>query len=223
MDTVSKTHELEEQISLIERESQLMLDHYQNLEESEKQTKFILHDIKNHLSTLENSMDSQISREYFDNIKSEIKKLYSSQYTERKILNILLNEKVKQADKMNIVVKIHNTDPDLTFINDFDIVTIFSNLLDNAIEGVLELPDTERNIDIYIGKIKNFIVIRTSNPCLNKINKKDDRIISSKKDHKGLGLMSIENTIQKYDGNMVVEINEDMHFTNTIMIRIPKF
>lgn len=222
IDTVSKTHELEEKISLIEKSSQMMFSHYHYLEESDKKTKFILHDIKNHLVTLENTANVENKKEYLNNIKSEIKKLYLNQYTERKILNVLLNEKVKEASRKNTIINIHNSDPDLSFISDFDIVTIFSNLLDNAMDGVNELPETERTVDLYINRIKDFIIIRTNNPCLNKPNKVKGKIVSSKKEHKGLGLMSIENTLKKYDGNMEIEVNEDMQFTNTILFCLTK-
>lgn len=56
-------------------------------------------------------------------------------YTHSKILNILFSEKQKICIEKGIEFKVHATNTELDFIKDIDIVSIFSNLLNNAIES----------------------------------------------------------------------------------------
>ena len=53
-------------------------------------------------------------------------------YTKNKVLNILFSEKQKICINKGIEFKIHASDIELGFIQDIDIVSIFSNLLEQC-------------------------------------------------------------------------------------------
>lgn len=219
LESLSQKKELEKSLYLMNENSKMLFAHYHRLEEKEKQTRLILHDIKNHLQILEKTTQEagEKGNGYLNEVKNKINELTSKIIVNRKILNILFLEKIEEASIYDIKIEFFIEDVDTTFISDFDIVTIFSNVLDNAIEAVKELNKENRKIDVYIKKINDFLMICEMNPCANILAKNKGKIVTSKKGHTGLGLQNIEQVLQKYGANMVVEIDKDLTFSNTII------
>lgn len=219
LESLSQKDELEKSIISMEEKTRMLVEYYQHLEEKEEQSRLILHDINNHLQMLEKNYQNNDS-DYFNEVKDKMKSLTSRLITNRRILNILFLEKIDIANKYNIKI-IFDIDPiDLAFIGDFDIITIFSNIMDNAIECVKELDLSDRKVTLRIKKVKDFIIIDEVNPCNSVLTKKGDKILTSKKGHAGLGLQSISKVLKKYDANMVVAIDEKQIFHNTIMFTL---
>lgn len=90
-----------------------------------------------------------------------------------------------------------------------DICTIFSNIIDNAIEAV-SLVEGNKYIDISLRKHNNYLVISEKNPCKNKVTIVDNSIDSTKKDHgnHGFGLVNIKEVVGKYDWDVNLSVNE---------------
>lgn len=55
------------------------------------------------------------------------------------------------------------------------------------------------------------MVIKIKNPAPQKFNKKEDgTLLSTKENHKGLGLSSVRNTVEKYHGDMQIKYTDQM-------------
>ncbi|MGX8851066.1 sensor histidine kinase [Amedibacillus sp. YH-ame10] len=219
LEALSQKNELEKSLYVMSEKSRMLFQHYHSLEEKEEQTRRILHDIKNHLQVLEKAVQETgvEEKEYLNEVKNTIDQLTTKVIIDRKILNILFIEKIEEASKYKIEIRFHIDHVDTSFIKDFDIITIFSNILDNAIDAVKEVPEKDRLIDINIRKVYDFLLICEMNPCMNTLQKNKGKILTNKKGHSGLGLQNIEQVLKNYDANMVVEIDEDLMFSNTIM------
>lgn len=222
LEKLSQKNELEKSLYVMSESSRMLFKYYRSLEEKEEQTKFILHDIKNHLQVLEKEVQEKKGEDnnYLNEVKNTINKLTTREIIDRKILNILFLEKIEYASKLNIKIKFDIDKIDTSFIKDFDIITIFSNILDNAIDAVKELPEKDRLIEINIKRIHDFLLICEMNPCINELKKNREKILTNKDGHSGLGLQNIERVLKNYDANMVVEIDDDLMFSNTIMFTL---
>ncbi len=223
--SISQKYEMQQKLNVLELNHQLILDHYHSVQENAKENSVIIHDIKNHLQVLKTSIDQNENnvseREYLKMIEAKVGSLSPVIYSKRKILNILFCEKLREAKKYDIQIEYHiQKDIEFSFISDFDLITIFANLLDNAIDASKEIAKEHRKINLHIRKIKKFIVIKETNFCNNEIMKKDNVIVSSKPGHSGLGLYSMQKTLDKYEANMLVEIDEAHQFSNTILISL---
>ena len=95
-----------------------------------------------------------------------------------------------------------------------------TNLLDNAIEAVSQLAESERSIRLRIITKNDRIQIEVSNPYKGKVVRQKDSFLSSKADkiNHGFGLKSVQFLVEKYHGNMVVEAESD---TFTVLIVMP--
>ena len=100
-----------------------------------------------------------------------------------------------------------------------EICTIFSNALDNAIEGNLRIEDeSKRYINVKIKQTDNFFVVSFENPLSAPVEARNNFLIASTKntgDH-GFGLLNIKNTAEKNGG--YIEVDVQKHFILTVVI-----
>ena len=95
----------------------------------------------------------------------------------------------------------------LDFMDVMDLSALFGNALDNAIEGVSLLPDTEqRLIHLAVARQKGFVSIRLENRCRDSLHveKGLPRTTKAEKGLHGYGLKSIQATVEKYGGSVTV-------------------
>lgn len=107
---------------------------------------------------------------------------------------------------------------DISFISEIDIITIFGNLYDNAIEAA-EQNEKDRYIKTAIYRIKEMMIIRMENSCNNKLEYiNNNNIKSTKSGHSGIGLKNVNGTIKKYNGIFNIHI---INGKCTVIISIP--
>lgn len=89
-----------------------------------------------------------------------------------------------------------------------DICTIFSNMIDNAIEATSQV-DGQKWIRLSIKKHNKYLVICENNPCKQKLEIEDNSIKTTKTHGMhGFGLVNIKETVDKYDGDMNLTVSE---------------
>lgn len=204
----------------------LELTYCNMLTEKLSQANIMRHDFKEHLRILEayiNSDDIK-ARDYIKSINIYNDEISIINYTKNKVLNILFSEKQKICINKGIDFKIHASDIELGFIQDIDIVSIFSNLLNNAIESC---DKSERKI-IYVNIYKmnsSFLVIKIDNSCDEKPVEENGFYKTTKisRGEHGIGLNSVVKTVKKYKGDLRMEYDsENKIFSSVIMIPIEK-
>ncbi|MGL5716776.1 MAG: GHKL domain-containing protein [Paraclostridium sp.] len=197
--------------------------YYLNLQESQEKTKKLYHDMNNHIICIQNIYGKhEIANKYIEDINNQIKKCNSIFDTKSIILDVILNEKKSICDEngINFVADINFSE--CGFIEITDICSIFSNMIDNAIEACLKIKDSniDKEIKLRGTFVNRFFVIKCKNTKVNSINSKKNKIITDKKDSflHGIGIDSIKSSVKKYSGN--VEINLDKN-SFTMIIYIP--
>ena len=87
------------------------------------------------------------------------------------------------------------------------------NLFDNAIEAVKDLPDEQRQIDFSIQNPNGIFRIEMSNPYEDERRKVEHHYLTTKKENTemhGLGLMSVQKIVEKYDGLMEISDTDNV-------------
>lgn len=196
--------------------------YYLNLKESQLRVKSLYHDMKNHMICIENIHGSN---DYTKNINKQLEKCYLSFNTENMILDTILSDKKSICDKNNIDFLVDIKFSHCDFIDMLDVCSIFSNMLDNAIEACNKInnEEIERKIKLRGTVVNKFLVIKCENTKVNNINFKNNKFITDKKDlflH-GIGISSIKNSVEKYDGNVEIDVFENK-FIMTIYIPLIK-
>ena len=188
--------------------------HYEALTRSNFEIRRTRHDMKNHLLVIRDLAESGRKDELLSYIDSIIEKTDSAKAPYRSgndIADMIIADKVSKADKRGLNISISG---DLSGLKTepSDLVTILSNLLDNAIEAVSrlygqDLTASEKTIELEFKKNANFLVIVQKNISLNDVS--PGRIISSKNspDH-GFGIYNIKKTVSKYGGEYDISSQE---------------
>lgn len=197
----------------------LYLKHGENYEQSKANLEFVnvhLHDIKNQLNTLK-ALNQEVC---FEDIERIISKYDSSIKTGNKTLDTILAEKTVLFKKYGIVFTCMMDTIEFNQIKVFDMVSIFGNALDNAIECVKDIEDvSKRFIDLKINKKGNVILVHIENYCETPPVFENGYPVTTKKDKlfHGYGIKSIKNTAQKYGGNSVVSYRDKLFILDVML------
>lgn len=110
------------------------------------------------------------------------------------------------AKEHSIVVDSEFSIPNQIHFENVDIAVLIGNILDNAIEGCLTIP-VDRYINLNVHYSSGTLYIKVENNFDGIIQRQGDFIKSRKDDSfdHGFGLLSIQNIVEKYDGNLHIE------------------
>lgn len=222
-ESISKSDQLENDLILIQQRMNMQYNYYQQLEVEYDNSQKIMHDIKNHIKVLErlyNTGQHAEGLEYAKKISEIVEVLGMKFKSDSRILNIIVNEKIKicEMNEIEFVFSVENLD--LSFIDDIDITAIFANLLDNAIEACKNITNGVKRIELRVYQFNNMLITNLIN-SVDSIPMKDEQeeFISNKKNHKAIGLSNVRTSVCKYDGDMNVEV-EQGKFSVSIMFPI---
>lgn len=207
------------ELEKIKLKNQIQSDHYDELNRTYVETQCMIHDINKHISAIEalsKNHNFHEATEYTEKLKEDIRKRKKLFECSNKIFNAVINQKISQAESKGITVTIDIKNVNLDFMKDTDITAIFANIMDNAIEACEEIQDS-KTISISISYFNNFIYIDISNSYSGNILKSNDKFITTKKDHMGYGMISIQRTLEKYNGYINTE-QTDKEFIINIVI-----
>lgn len=204
---------------------QLEVQHFEELLKKEDKTKEFRHDIINHLSFVDKLLCEQEHEEakaYIQNMLGYVEQIRNSNYdTGNKLMNIMINYYVSQLDeKVNVSVK--GMWKKETVLSDYDLGTIVSNLLKNAVEAiqVCDLDKPRLSIEIAAGDMFVRLTIRNSMKAGSVITDKDGNLQTTKKEKEfhGIGLKNIKETVQKNQGVYEYSIEEN-EFCSVVSLR----
>lgn len=210
--------------NLLKEKVDMQYNYYLNLQETQNKVKRLYHDMSNHMMCIKNmSSEKEDVNKYIDEVSKELNGIKEIYNTGNMILDIVLNEKQVDCNENNINLFCDINFSKCNFIEMIDVCSIFSNILDNAIEACNKIKNDAKYIKIRGTFVKSYYVIRCENSKVNRVKIKNYRIISSKKDKfiHGIGLKSVKSSLKKYDGELEIEDFEDK-FLVQIYIPIDK-
>ncbi|MHB9093964.1 MAG: sensor histidine kinase [Eubacteriales bacterium] len=186
------------------------------------------HDFINHVQVIYSLLKSNQTDDavkYMDNLLDEIQEVNDMIKTKNPALSALLNTKQAMAERHNISfdTTIETSIQDIN-IKSLDLVKILGNLLDNAIEAVMNQPPEFRIVKLSVKKLSNMIVFEVFNPRPVILPEQFDKIFtggfSTKKDtgHSGIGLAIVKEIAEKYNGHIGIKSSEKEGTTFTVVI-----
>lgn len=207
---IALLHAQKEQYQMMEQQKQLQYRFFNELEQKNENARKLFHDIKNHLNTLEYLYegDAPTASEYTHTLRKRMDDL-TAPLAGNRVLNILLNDRKALAASQNIEWIVNCEDIDLTFISDFDLTTIMSNLLDNAFDECINNNLEKNTIEISICQINYFIVFLVANSCMTEPKRRGSRYLSQKENHMGLGILNVQDVVDQYGGSMNITYKDN--------------
>lgn len=213
--TAVQSYEAEKKYRLYRQKEVLVYQHYLKLEESYRQSRKIVHDVKNHIQAL-GKLYEEGQREEAERYKKEVFHILNQTshtwYTENRMLNIILNEKLCHENLWDAALELDIEEHCLDRIREIDITTIFANLLDNAIEAIgKEKGQNRKYLKVSAKREKEFLMIQVENS--------KGFLPKRQEGHQGLGLENVKEALKPYEGTCAMEDQEDRF---QVVILIPK-
>lgn len=198
-------------------------DEYIMLKEAQRQTAILNHDFKAHIDVLSSLVeaDNEAAQQYIRSMTDGITKSQFIEYSDNKILNVLLSKKKEECESKGIQFFIDPIQVSLKFLSDMDTVTVFSNLINNAIESCIKSSEKKIYLNIHTAN-ETFVIIKVENTS----DKKPIVINGRLKTHKdnselhGIGMNSIACALKAYNGSLTWEYNEtEKIFSTKIVVK----
>lgn len=181
------------------------------------------HDMKYQLAALE-KMNGERATENIAELKRCVEKYDSMLHSGNSVIDTIINEKKEVFDKFGVHLLCMCDGTPLDFIKVSDLYILCGNALDNALESARQIKvESLRFVDVRIRKNHQFCRIRIENPYEGTIQFENGLPRSTKNDrnYHGFGVRSIRNIVEKYGGQMTIDI-ENMRYVLNILIPIPE-
>lgn len=196
------------------------IKHYKYLEQREKDTKKFRHDIKSHMQVLssmaKNDMYSNFD-EYMKDINIKIDSFGNVITVNNGIVDAIVNKYYSEAMQKGIDIVIKGMFPKNCKISAYDLCTIFSNLLSNAIEAAEK--SVEKRISMECRYTKESIIVITKNTFKDEGQFRHSKIITTKKDieYHGFGIENIKDAVMRNNGMIDIDIANSI-YSITVML-----
>lgn len=208
------------ELELSNQKDNINMQYLSLLEKKNDQMQIMAHDYKNSVLTIAEMTDSAEIQEYVNSMVGEIKKYNQIARTKNRLLDVILNKYTDMCDNKNLIFETDIMTDNLSFIEGYDISSLFNNILDNAVEAAEKSKDRFISLSISTS-LNSYHKITVINSCDTKPKTKNGKLITSKVDKSthGLGTKSINKIVAKYDGELQWDYNvEEKLFRLTIVI-----
>ena len=200
----------------------LSKQHYETLLKNTQEIRSLRHDMQSHVNALSyfsKEKDWEKLQAYIEEVNENAQKV--KPYTvnvNHGFINAILEDSLSKEPE--IAFSCDGKIPADIQIDDFDLCTIFSNLIRNAVEACNRLSEDAKkwiHLDLYM--LQDNLYIRMENPVMSEINVQKLEGSTSKEDKKnhGFGIYNLKNAVEKYQAEVSFDC-EDQKFIAEIVL-----
>ncbi len=198
--------------------------YYQKVYENQQNLKAFRHDLNSHIiciKELANEGDMRGLNDYIDQILKQKEQFSANVYSGNKIVDAVISDIISQNMNNGINIVFRGSLPEKLNILPYDLCTIFSNVVKNAVEACLKLDnEIEKRIDISVNIYKNNIGILIINPIKEEVTVKNGKLLTSKKDKEwhGFGIENMKRAVKKYEGDIQFKSQDGKFMTDILLV-----
>ena len=201
----------------------LIETHYREVDNMYRQMRGWRHDYRNHIQVMKAyaaSGDMDAIRNYLDSLEQDLTTVDTVIKTGNRMTDAILNSKISIARTRHIEVIADASIPVELGLSEVDLCIILGNLFDNAIEASMTLPENQRLIRVYMEMKNTQLYISFTNlTAQGKQTKIGSRFASTKGEGHGLGLLRMDNIVERL-GGYLNRNSEDGAFTTEILLPV---
>ena len=200
------------QMKQAEERNALISEHYENIIKNYRDKQIFYHDLKNQYVIIRDYLkheEYERAKEYMEKLEIASQKSMLMSNTGIDALDILIDYKGREAKAQGIQVDIV-TEPIMIRLSEQETIALLGNILDNAMDACMKLDEEDRWIRIVLKRIQEMTFIKISNSCKELPQERGGVFLSTKKDGvHGLGMASIKMIVDKYQGSMNIDAEEN--------------
>lgn len=203
-----------------EMKNEYLLENYQALENHYKQISEMKHEMHHHLlvvRTLLAGGEYEQLGTYLSDIDEHFSEILDPILCENRVIQAVLGHAARRAREMGFQIQFDVLPlPDLR-IPDSDFVSLFMNLLENALESCEKIPeDKDRRIQVKLKTRLSYLCLSISNARCGELIIKDGFYASTKgaSSLHGHGISVVKKIVDKHHGLISFEHTDDMFFVD---------
>lgn len=174
------------------------------------------HDLKHQIRNIgtSGSLNEQSVRE----MENLIQIYDSALRTGNAALDTIFMEKLLKCNKDGVRLSCIADGQKLSFMREYDIYSLFGNLIDNAIEAVLPLEESKRVISLSVRAVGNLLSVNLHNFYNSKIKFESGLPVTTKPDksYHGFGMKSVEYICSRYGGDLSINADNNVFNINIL-------
>lgn len=166
--------------------------------------------MKHHLQTicsLLSAREPEKAGEYIEKLIQETDQFAETTYSENIVVNAIVGIRLNQAKGKGIAVTSHIHVPDRLEVDDADLNSLLSNMLENAIEACMRMEDRAgAYINLEIRKKQRFLFIECENSAdPGEASEPGGTTVKDDPKEHGFGLKTMSTVAEKYASIVQVE------------------
>lgn len=194
-------------------------NHYEYLENREKETKKFRHDLRSHMELISNlakNREYEKIDSYLEKMNIKIDSFGNIITVQNGIVDAIINQYYEKAQQSNITMEVRGRFPEECAIDAYDLCTIFSNVLSNALEAAIETEEKTISLECRYNDKNIIIVVKNSYNSEHQNGTSQWRTRKENTDYHGYGLENMKDSVEKYNGVFDIETKDNI-FTLTIL------
>lgn len=196
-----KSEQRQHELELMSKLNESEVKRYEEIEKIYDSVRITKHDLQEQLSYAEKlykSGHTEQASEHIERIKAYVKDNYTTVHSGNRVIDNILYSKMSLNPEIRFIVT--GTIDDLSGTDDIHLVSLFGNMLDNAIECTLK--QEIKVIEISFAKISGFHNITCKNPISGSVIESNPDLATTKRDKKmhGYGIKSMRETAYRLGG-----------------------
>lgn len=204
MEQARLTHDVDEMRHMLEKQ--------RTQYESGKSSMELVNEKYHDLKALLRSFHGQIPAAQMEKLEKGVQQYDVYIHTGNAALDVLLTERRGLCASRGIQLTSLVHGPDLAFMEELDLYTLFGNALDNAVEAVSQLPaGREKFISMTEERQGNMVSVHVENPFAGTLTFEQGLPRSGRDPrYHGYGMRSMERIVQNYGGTLRASQKEEI-------------
>ncbi|MCM1159935.1 MAG: ATP-binding protein [Roseburia sp.] len=203
----------EKDFLLMDMRNEKMMANYAQIEKNQQNVHRLYHDLKKHINTMLLFENSEETEQYIEELFQNIREVNGEFQTGNHFVDAILYDEWKKAVDAGIRVQFAVEPGSFDSIDLSDVTVILGNALENAREACLKRVANGKSAYMQLKAMKQDqqLLIVASNEFDGQVLQKNNVLLSSKEDKylHGIGMKSIQTTVEKYHGSMKVSVKEN--------------
>lgn len=184
------------------------INHYEYLEQREVETKRFRHDLRNHMQMLSNLAHSgQYNKvdDYLEAMNVNIESFGNVITVQNGIADAIINQYYARAMQDDIKMDIKGMFPRECAVDPYDLCTILSNVLSNALEATAKADEKKISLDCRYNDNNIILVVKNTYKDVGQFENGKFKTSKEDIDYHGYGLINIRESVEKYNGVLDIE------------------
>lgn len=211
----AKKEKLEKELEKIRYLNEIESERNEIMEKRQKELFAMKEDFEKRILEIQRSLeagDTETAEHDMDTLQEKLESTRPNAYCNHAVVNAVLSEKEKICKSLGFSMDTDLIIPGKLEVEPLHMCSIFSNLLDNAIEAVEEFEEAGRNISVHAELRGNYLFLKVKNPATKKHAERKRR-----KD-RGYGTQILDDIAKKYDGQYMA-VYEDGYYSASIGVK----